>query len=93
MDELDRPDPLHPSAWLRHKPGWLLEAHADGMLIWWCDDAPDCPPRHIRSVPRNRVFELWQRLARGEVAEIAGLPWLPGDGRAEHHSTPDPFRL
>lgn len=93
LAELDRPDPLHPSAWLRHESGWLLEAHADGTLIWWCDDEPGCPFRHMRRVARERVLELWARLARREVAGIARLPWLPGDGRAEPGTEADGLRL
>jgi hypothetical protein len=89
LAELDHHDRFHPSAWLRHESGWLLEAHADGTLVWWCDDEPGCPFTHMRSVPRGRVLELWLQLARGEVAEIAGLAWLPGDGRAEPSAAAD----
>lgn len=89
LAELDRPDPHHPSAWLRHESGWLLEAHGDGTLIWWRDDEPDCPFGHLRAVPRERVLELWRRLAVGEVVEIARLPWSPGDGRIEPSAAPN----
>jgi hypothetical protein len=93
LAELDHHDPLHPSAWLRHESGWLLEADADGTLIWWCDDEPDCPFLHMRAVSRERVLELWRLLAGGAVAEIARLAWLPGDGRAEPGAALDTGRM
>jgi hypothetical protein len=78
LAELDVEDVEHPDTWLEHESGWSLSAFEVGLL--WQNIETDEPPRHIKDVTRERVLELWLKLAEGKVAEIDAEPWLPGNG-------------
>jgi hypothetical protein len=76
LDELATDDQEHPSAWLTDdETGWTLDAYQSGLLIWQNRFAP---PRHINNVPRERVLELWVKLANGKIDEIEKEPWSLG---------------
>ena len=75
LAELDEIDPEHPDTWLTHgDTGWTLSAHEGGSLIWEKVEDVDSPPapRHMNGVSRNRVLELWSKLAAGKVRPVAG---------------------
>jgi hypothetical protein len=80
LAELDVPDSEHPDTWLtHHESGWSLIAHEQGILILENLDIGE-EPRHMANVPRSRVLQLWQSLARGDVEAIEREPWHPGHG-------------
>lgn len=65
---------------------WSLGTFADGLTIWMNLSYARFgygQPRHMRGVPREKVFELWGLLATGRFAEIERESWLPGDGSGE----------
>jgi len=85
LQELDIEDPEHPDAWLVHREtGWCLSAFSSGLLIWANHDDPGPEPiaypgdRHMRGVSREKVLELWLKLAAGDIAAVEAEPWLPG---------------
>lgn len=78
LAELDVEDVEHPDTWLAHENGWSLSAFEAGLL--WQNLETDDPPRHMDDVSRERVLELWLKLAEGKLAEIDAEPWLPGSG-------------
>lgn len=80
LAELDLDDDEHPDASLSHESGWTLSAFGSGLVIWQNVESRDAKPRHIRGVSRERVLELWLRLANGELPVIEREPWLPGYG-------------
>jgi hypothetical protein len=83
LAELEYDDPEHPDVSLTHESGWSLSASGSGLLVWENVET-DAPPRHMRDVPRERVLQLWLRLARGWIDEIEREPWQPGyGGRAD----------
>jgi hypothetical protein len=41
----------------------------------------DGPARHMVSVPRAKVIELWRKLAGGDIQEVDSEPWQMGYGQ------------
>jgi hypothetical protein len=80
LAELDLEDDEHPDASLSHETGWSLSAFGSGLVIWENIESSDEKARHMRGVSRDRVLELWLRLAEGEITAIEREPWLPGYG-------------
>ena len=91
LQELDVHDPEHPDCWLVHREtGWTLSAFSSGLLIWANDGGPDPSrdpepdligypgDRHMKGVSREKVLELWLKLAAGDIAAVEAEPWLPG---------------
>jgi hypothetical protein len=79
LAQLEEPDAEHPDTWLTHENGWTLAIHETGLVVWDNIDLPE-PPRHMVKVSREKAFELWQSLAKGDLAMIEQEPWQPGDG-------------
>jgi hypothetical protein len=78
LAELAVEDVEHPDVALTHESGWCLEAFPSGLLVW--ENLETGEPRHMRDISRDRVLELWQRLAVGDFAAIEIEPWKPGYG-------------
>ena len=78
LAELDVEDIEHPDVALIHESGWCLGAYQSGLLIW--EHLEGNEPRHMRGISRERTLELWQILARGDLATIDSEPWKPGYG-------------
>ena len=79
-DELEHDDGEHTSVSLTHDSEWDLNAYSDGSLVWENLEAKVREPRHMEGVPREKVLELWRKLAHGKIDEINQEPWLPGYG-------------
>jgi hypothetical protein len=77
LTELDAEDIEHPGVSLTHESEWSLGAYPTGLLTWE-NIAADDEPRHMNGVSRERVLELWAKLAEGRIAEVEAEPWLPG---------------
>jgi len=64
----------------------LLCSHRAGaplsrdFLIWENLGAESHGARHMRNIPKEKVLELWWKLAQGKVDEINEEPWAPGYG-------------
>jgi hypothetical protein len=80
LDELDGEDPEHPDVALRHESGWCLSAFESGLLVWENVEGERGSERHMHSVPRDRVLELWVKLSKGKIEEIEREDWQPGYG-------------
>ena len=78
LAELDVEDIEHPDVALTHESGWCLGAYPSGLLVW--EHLEEGEPRHMRDISRERVLELWQRLAVGDFAAIELESWKPGYG-------------
>ena len=74
-DELKVNDDEHPSVSLQHESEWSLEAFPGGLLV--CENVEEgSHPRHLKSATKEKVIELWRKLAVGDIE------WLE-DERAE----------
>lgn len=79
-DELEHEDEEHPDVSLTHDSEWTLAAFGGGLLIWENAGAIEDEARHMKGVPKEKVLELWRKLAQGKIEEINEEPWLPGCG-------------
>jgi hypothetical protein len=77
----------HPDVSLKHETEWCLSAFLSGLLIWEnvgdvSEDADPIPEgelvRHMKGVSRQKVLELWLKLAAGDIPAVDAEPWLPG---------------
>jgi hypothetical protein len=76
-DEKDGGDEEHFGVSVIHKTGWCLTLHPNDTLVWEnVEDGHN--PRHMNSVPRDKVLELWRCLARGDITQIESELWLQG---------------
>ena len=85
LAELDDDDDEHPCVSLTHESEWSLGAFPGGLVVWENLEAGE--PRHMNKVARERVLELWRKLADGRLSEIEAEPWLPGYQDAERMDT------
>jgi hypothetical protein len=76
LTQLDVEDVEHQSVSLTHESEWCLGAYPGGLLVW--ENLEEGEPRHMNGVSRERVLELWVKLAQGRIAEVETDPWLPG---------------
>ena len=73
--DIEPEDDEHPDVSLKHEE-WCLSAFPSGLLIWGnLDEDAD---RHMDGVSRQKVLELWLKLAAGDIAAVDAEPWLPG---------------
>ncbi len=79
FDELAAEDREHPDVSVQHESEWSLAAFPGGLLVWE-NVAEGDNPRHMRSVPRAKVLQLWRTLAQGDVEGIEAEPWQDGYG-------------
>jgi hypothetical protein len=79
LAELEINDGEHSDTWLQHESGWTLAAHENGLLVWENLESTEAP-RHMTGVARNKVLDLWVKLAQGRVHEIHREQWLLGTG-------------
>ena len=77
-DERFIDDDEHVSVSVGHESEWYLSLYPDGALIWENVEAEDNEPRHMDEVPKEKVLELWAKLAHGDIESIEAEPWLPG---------------
>ena len=57
---------------------WQLVLHSDGRVVWMRSSYDVYNPRHMVGVTREKQWELWQRLAAGEIVAIEAEPWQQG---------------
>ena len=78
-DELAADDDEHPDVSLGHESSWSLSAFPGGLLVLENAEG-DGPARHMASVPRAKVIELWRKLAGGDIQGVDSEPWQMGCG-------------
>lgn len=79
-DELEFEDEEHVSVSLTHESDWDLGAYGGGLLIWENLETEENEARHMKDLTKQKVLELWEKLAHGRIDEIEKEPWLPGYG-------------
>ena len=77
LRELDTEDEEHPDCWLTHDSGWTLSVFEGGRVAF-TNDERGLPSRHIPDVSREKVLQLWLRLAAGELDVLEREAWEPG---------------
>ena len=69
-------DTEHIDVSVTHESEWCLMTRGRGILVF--EHLEDGDPRHMRDVEDAHLLELWEALARGELARLEREPWLPG---------------
>ncbi len=66
-----------PDVAVRHESEWSLSALANGAIT--CENvAGNDPPRHLTNLTSADIVALFETLARGDIAAVEALPWIPG---------------
>jgi hypothetical protein len=77
LDELRSATAEHGDVAVVHEDsGWCLSAHCDGRLV--LEHLREGGERHMIPVARERILDLWRRLAVGDIESILQEPWRPG---------------
>ncbi len=75
-DELLAADDEHPDVSVEHEDtGWCISAYRNGRIIM---SSAQGEGRHMSTVPKERVIELWKRLIEGDIDGLLQEPWKPG---------------
>lgn len=74
--ELAASDGEHVGVGVTHESEWSLAAGADGSLVF--ENLEQGEPRHMLRVSREKIFELWVKLALGDLDAVEAEPWKPG---------------
>jgi hypothetical protein len=75
--EKDTGDQEHFGVSVTHETEWCLTLQPNNTLIWE-NVADGDHPRHMEDVPKDKVLDLWGKLARGDIAGIDSETWLEG---------------
>ena len=77
-DERFIEDDEHISVSVGHESEWYLSLYPDGTLIW--ENVADRidQPRHMKNMPKEKVIDLWTKLANGEIEAFNRESWLIG---------------
>ena len=80
LDWLDNSDEEHGEVWLTHnETGWTLSCFPSSKLVFHQTfDDRQYKPRHITNVSRDKILELWKKLAKGQIDELEKECWKPG---------------
>jgi len=69
--ELDGPaDDEHPDVSVTHESGWSLSGFPSRLVIWENVEEPAAPERRVEGVTRDQVRQLFDAVARGDVAFV-----------------------
>ena len=87
---LEIEDQKHPDVSLTHESGWCLSAFFNGLLVWE-NAEKQSEGRHMARVPREKMLELWQALAQGDLERVEAEAWVAGYGmnRGRHEAKRD----
>ena len=79
LDELEErlDDEEHGSVSIIHESEWGLSVSRGGYVVFENVES-DEEPRHMRGVSREKLFELMQDLALGNLGELEKEPWQTG---------------
>ena len=79
LDELDeRPEDVeHASVSVIHESEWGLGFHSGGYVAFEHVEG-EGEPRHMRAVPRAKLIEMMETIARGDLDALEREPWLSG---------------
>ena len=79
LDELEErlEDEEHTSVSLIHESEWALGISRGGYVSFENVESDD-QPRHMDGVPREKIIELMQTLARGDLEALEREPWQQG---------------
>lgn len=60
------------------RTAWCLSAYRDGRVI--LGNLQGGGERHMLSVPKEQVLDMWRKVAAGDIDSVLAEPWQPGLG-------------
>lgn len=76
LDELQTADAEHGDVALTHESEWCISVSRSGYVTF--ENLEQGEPRHMRGVSRDKILDLWARLARGDIESLETEAWIPG---------------
>jgi hypothetical protein len=78
FSELDdrHEDTEHSSVALTHESEWSLGVSHGGYITF--ENLEEGEPRHMTGVSPEKIIQLWELLARGDLTAIESEPWITG---------------
>ena len=76
LDELLTADEEHGNVSLTHETEWCMSVSKSWTVYF--ENLELNEPCHMRSVSREKILEMMQRLAKGEIESLRSENWLPG---------------
>lgn len=80
LERLNLDDEEHSEVWLTHdQTSWTLSCFPSSKIVFYqMSDGYEYKPRHLTNVSRDKMLELWQKLANGQLDELEKELWKPG---------------
>lgn len=80
LDRLDINDKEHSEVWLTHnQTSWTLSCFPSSKVVFYrISDEFEYQPRHLINVSRDKMLELWQKLANGQLVDLEKELWMIG---------------
>jgi hypothetical protein len=69
-------DKEHGDVAVTHESEWCISVSLSGRVVF--ENIDHGVPRHMINVPEAKILQLWESLARGDLAGLEHEPWLPG---------------
>jgi len=76
VDELAKADQEHGDVDLTHASEWSISYHRNKTAIF--ENVEEGEPRHMKKVGKAKLLELWEHLAKGDLAWLEKQPWKKG---------------
>jgi hypothetical protein len=76
LDELLLADDEHGNIALTHESEWCISVSPSGHVLF--ENLEQGEPRHLRQASREKILDLWARLARGDIESLETEAWVPG---------------
>ena len=76
LDELQTADAEHGDVSITHESEWCITVSRSGVVVF--ENLERGEPRHLQQVSRDKILDLWSRLARGEIESLETEPWILG---------------
>ena len=76
LEELIYEDEEHLDVAVTGKGEWCLSAYFNNKVIW--ENLESGSPKHMENVPNEKILDLWNKLARGDIDAIEKENWQKG---------------
>jgi hypothetical protein len=78
LERLNPDDEEHSEVSLTHdQTSWTLSCFLSSKIVFYQHEH-EYKPRHLTGVSREKMLELWQKLAKGQFDELEKELWQPG---------------
>lgn len=76
LDELERVDAEHGDVSVTHESEWCISVSRSGYTT--LEHLERGEPRHLRDLPREKILDLWTKLANGDIEGVKSAAWISG---------------